>query len=111
MKVLLTILDRITLVDILPTQGNYANMKLVREMKERLSFNEEDHDAFGIKILNNNGSITTTWNLDLDTGVDFEIGSRIEVMIKDELNTLNADSKLTDAQCILYEKFNMVNAD
>lgn len=39
----LGVIDRLALLDVLPVQGNYLTLKIVRELREDLSFTEEEH--------------------------------------------------------------------
>ena len=43
----LTVKERIALMDALPREGNFADLKIVRTLQDSLSFSEEEH-----KILN-----------------------------------------------------------
>jgi len=35
--------QRLVLLDVLPKEGNYTTLKIVRKLKESLSFSEEEH--------------------------------------------------------------------
>lgn len=46
--------ERIRLLAILPEKGNLLTIKIVRELREELSFSEKEHKDFGIRTLGNN---------------------------------------------------------
>lgn len=37
--------DRLMLLDILPREGDYTTLKIVRELRDELSFSEDEHQA------------------------------------------------------------------
>ncbi|KKL25025.1 hypothetical protein LCGC14_2409420, partial [marine sediment metagenome] len=45
----LTIPERLVLVTILPAEGDYTTLKLVRKLRESLSFTEEEHKELNFR--------------------------------------------------------------
>ncbi len=67
MKVLLNILERLKLLEILPSEGNYATLKIMRKLRETLSLSEEEFKKVTIQyeyscpqvIKNNSGDVVS----------------------------------------------------
>ena len=89
------------LLNILPPEGSITIMKLMRVLKEELSFNEAENKALDFK--QEDGMLR--WNEDADIVKDVKIGEIMTELIKKELKTLNDEEKLTDAHVDLYDKF------
>lgn len=97
----LNIAERVQLIAILPNVGNYATLKIVRELREELSFTEKDHEDFGITY--SADGKTVSWNKD---GLkDFEFGKVSTKVIVDKLKELDSKEALTQDLYPLYEKF------
>ena len=47
----LNVIERITLIGELPASGNFATLKIVRKLKDSLSFSEEEHKALCFRYL------------------------------------------------------------
>ena len=59
----LTLAERISLLSILPQEANFATLKIMRTLKEGLSFSEEEHKDYEIKVdIGDNGNIGYAWN-------------------------------------------------
>jgi len=77
----LSVLERILLSQILPAEGSFANLKLLRVARENLSFTEGENLLLGFKD-QGNGSVT--WNQDEVT--DTETGQLADDSVgKEEL--------------------------
>ena len=99
----LSIAERVALLGVLPAEGNFVTLKIVRQLRESLSFSEEELKGWGIKL---DGS-RMTWN---EEGVksgerDISIGERATDLIVDGLKKLDETKKLTEQHFTLYEKF------
>ena len=93
--------ERIALLGILPKEGNYITLKIVKELQMALSPSEEEFKEFGIK---QNGE-TVTWNNKGIIEKGIPIGEKATDIIKDALDKLDKDKKLTVQHMSLYEKF------
>ena len=85
-------------------QGNFTNLKLVREGREALSFNEEEIRE--LKFVQEGNQMQ--WNSMAAIkyqAVEVPIGENVTSIIKDMLRKLNDDAQLTDQHFSLYEKF------
>ena len=100
MKAKLTLSDRFALLGILPVEGSFATLKIVRKLREQMSLTEaeiKEHKVVqqGDQITWNNGEKTT----------EMEFGEFAENMIKNQLKKMNETNKLEDRHFVIYEKF------
>lgn len=49
----LTIMERLTLLSVLPEQGNLATLRIVRKLREDLSFTESEIVEYGVEFGDN----------------------------------------------------------
>lgn len=96
----LGIADRLVLLSILPKEGDLTTVRIVHELRQTLSFTEEEHTDLGIRtegdqvLWSSNGVIK-----------DVSIGLKAQVLICDELKKLDQQKTLTEEHLPLYEKF------
>ena len=108
MKQKLNVSERFALLGLLPSEGNFATLKVVRKLREALSLTEEEIKHFEVKQIPTSGGQTQlTWSPEKATETkDFEFGEFAEEMIKAKLKKLEEDKKLTNEHFSIYEKFN-----
>ena len=97
----LTVLERIVLLSALPNEGNFTTLKIVRNLREDLSFTEEEHKVLDFKQTGDNIS----WNPEVNVVKDFSIGEKATEIIVNSIKKLNDSNKLTEQHYSLYEKF------
>ncbi len=97
--------DRLALLDILPKEGDYLTLKILRKLRESLSFNEEEHKALRFE---NEGDIVK-WHEQGDKLKDIVIGEKAIDLIVEALKKRDRAKTLTDAHLTVYEKF--IHAD
>ena len=95
----LSTLDRILLLNLLPKEGNITNLKIIRELRESLSFSEEEHKD--LNFTNKDGFMQ--WNNILDK--NFELGDVAMTLVKEQLRAADKEEKLTEQHLPLWEKF------
>ena len=107
MKQKLNLGERFALLGLLPSEGNFATLKVVRKLRESLSLTEEEIKHFEVKqIPTSGGQSQLTWSVEKATEEkEFEFGEFAIDMIKTELKKLEEDKKLEDKHFSLYEKF------
>ena len=88
----LNVMERMALLNILPPEGSITVMKLLRVLREDLSFNEKEHAALQFKQEND----MIQWKQDADVVKDVKIGEIMTELIKKELKKLNDEEKLTE---------------
>lgn len=96
----LDVAERIRLLGILPKEGNLLTIKIVRTLREELSFSEAEHKDLGIEIKQNQ----ITWKDDT-AEKDVEIGYQAEHLIIARLREMDKANELTLPDIDLWEKF------
>ncbi len=100
----LTILERFVLPTILPEKGSYANLKLVREVREDLSFTAEEFKLYNIEE-HTQGNVTWSLPTSGDPGRDIEFNDVITNLITAKFKEMDQQGSLEDKHISLYEKF------
>ena len=104
MKVKLTVKQRIDLQSILPQQGDFLTVKMIRVLRESLSFSQSEHKL--LKFVHHpNGSIEWDAKSAEKCVKEFEIPETIVNIIKEALEKLNASKQITEAHLDFYELF------
>ena len=103
----LNLLERITLLNILPQEADYVTLKILNKLKETLSPSEDEFKEFEIEpVMDESGAQTgTKWN---EKGIEereLEIGEKATDMIVGALKKLDTEKKLTNQHYSIYEKF------
>lgn len=96
----LDVLERLIALNLLPKEGTFTNLKLIRVAREELSFNEEEHKALQFQ---QNGELLQ-WKQDVKIFKEVNIGEVVSIMLTDALKSLNAGGKLKEEHFSLYEK-------
>jgi len=95
--------ERLILLAILPREGNFITLKIIRQLREALSFTEEEVKV--LKFVQDAEKQMTTWNLDADKPKEINMGEKATDLIVEALKKLDKGMKLTDQHFELYEKF------
>jgi len=121
-----TVGERFLLLGLLPQQGAYQDMKLMRKFKEALSFSEEEHSALkfrklweccgaGVveisqpkcpecdKPMEDSGRIT--WEQTGDVLKEIICGNRMLTLVKEALEELSTKKQVQDVHLSLFDKF------
>lgn len=101
MKFKLTLAERIHILEILPSEGNFITLKVVRELKRNIGIKDGEFKLFNIE--QKEGQVT--WNEEGNKEIEFEFGEKVVEIITEDLETLDRDKKLEDKQFSLFEKF------
>ena len=97
----LDVRERLVLLSVLPQEGNFVTLKVVRELREGLSFNEDEIKQY--KFVQVEGRVT--WYDKAEQVKEIEIGEKAMDIIKEALKKLNEGKKLKDEHFTIYEKF------
>ncbi len=97
----LDVLERLMLLQVLPKEGNYSNLKALRVVREALSFTEAENKALAFR----EEAGMLRWNPLGTKDKEIFFGEIIEGLIVKALKALNDQEKLTVDQFSLYEKF------
>lgn len=95
--------ERMTLLNILPREGNITTLKIVRELNERISFTAEEHGRLKLTFSEDGASVR--WDRSQDQELEFTFNGVEMKMIVSKLEELNKAEKLTAEHLSLYEKF------
>jgi len=97
----LTVLERFTGLQILPQEGDFVTLKIMRKLKEALAMSEKELVEFEIKQEGNQ----VLWNKKGEEEREIKIGEKATDLIVDALTKLDKEKKLTENHFSLYEKF------
>lgn len=98
---LLTVFERLILLNILPQEGDFLTIKIVRQLREALSFSEEEHKALQFKT----EEARVFWQTEAAKDKEIGIGGQATKIIVEALTRLSDEKKLKDEHFSLYEKF------
>jgi len=103
-KVKLKLFDRFICMSLLPPEGNYSTLKIVRDLQMELAPTEEEAKLAGLKPdLVNGGTVADDWDIVPEKEIVF--GDIAKSIIVKALEKLDQEEKLTQQHFILYEKF------
>jgi hypothetical protein len=100
---ILDVLERLVLLSILPKEGDFTTLKIVRKLREDLSFTEEEHAVLKFEDVENGGGVK--WNYTAEDSKEIQIGEKASDVISKVLEKLSSDKKLGEHHLSLYEKF------
>jgi len=100
---LLSVVERLTLLSILPEQGNLTTIKIVARLREDLSFDEAEHTALNFRPSDDGKQLL--WNAAGMVEKDVEMGPKAMGVVYDALKALDEQEKLTAQHIPLCEKF------
>lgn len=92
--------NRIRLLAILPEKGNLLTLKIVRELREALSFSEKEHKDFGIKQMGDR----IVWDVKIKAKA-IKFGDQAKELVEKALRDLNEKDDLTIPDLALWELF------
>lgn len=93
--------ERLNLLSILPKEGDYTTLKIMRKLREVLSFTEEEHKRLGITVKDG----VARWKSEADEEKEIVIGEKAHDIIVETLTRLSNDKVLKSEHIGLYEKF------
>jgi hypothetical protein len=96
----LNIIERILLSGILPAKGTFQTLKLLRVLKEDLSFTEEENKRLEFR----QDGDRIHWKETAEEW-DIKIGDTMKEIIVKTLKDIDEKGELTDQHFSLYEKF------
>lgn len=102
-KVKLSVLNRFSLLGLLSNKGDLTTLKVIRELREELSFTEDEHALLNFTPTSGN---KLTWNEKVDPHKEFEFSGIREILIeevKTQLRTSEEKKTLELDYLSLYE--------
>jgi hypothetical protein len=95
----LNVKDRIVLLNVLPREGSLTTIRLLRELREELSFSEDEHTA--VELHDEDGRVQWVGDIVKDVAV----GPRALAIIIAEFDAMDANGTFKDEMLDTYEKF------
>ena len=90
------------LLNILPEKGNLTTIRIVRRLREELSFSEEEHAQAEMKNLDDG---LLAWKEGVVPDKTLEIGPQAAGVIRDALEKLDKADELTTEHLALCDEF------
>jgi len=97
----LSVGERLVLLSVLPEQGDFTTLKVIRTLRESLSFSEAEHKEYQFV----QDGMSVKWNAESEQFKEIEIGEKASEIIATALSKLNEEKKLKMEHFSLYEKF------
>jgi hypothetical protein len=97
----LNVLERLLLLQILPAEGDFVTLKIIKGLKESVALSEGDFKEFDIK----QESEQVLWNQKGNEERAINIGEKATDVIVEALKKLDNEKKLLETHVSLYEKF------
>ena len=101
-RIKLTILERLTLGNLMPKETTFSNWKIFNKLRTELAPDEVEIKALDLKPTQSGG---TTGNWDAVPEKEIAFGEMALTYFKNKLKQLDEAGKLTEAHLSLYEKF------
>jgi len=98
--------ERFNLLNILPEIGNFATLKILRDLREKLSLTEEENKKWKVAFINDGKrSPFYTWNNEGEkANTEIKIGEKANDIIVEALKDLEKNNILPDTLFEVYEK-------
>ena len=96
----LTILERLTLLGVLPESGNFVTMKILQRLRLALGFSEEDVEKYSMVVTADN----VKWDNEAEP-VNIPLGKVARAEIVKALEAVDEAGKVTAQHMSLFEKF------
>ncbi len=96
-----SVLERISLMNILPQETSYVNYKILTSLRAELSFSEQEIKDYKIKEVE--GKVY--WDDKMEKPKEVLIGEKAHEIISDALKELDKHKKITMLTAPLYERF------
>jgi hypothetical protein len=103
----LTILERLVLLDLLPAEADFVTLKILRQLREALSFTEEEIAEYGIALVpGESGRVNVDWNHEHDAETkEVKFGAMMLGLVIRLLKEMDEAKKLGERHWSLLEKF------
>lgn len=98
---ILNAFERLTLLQLLPGEGDITTLRIMRDLSSSLGFSEDEIKNLNLK---NEGS-RVIWDTTADKPKDVEIGTAALGKIREVFKKLSDSQKLQIAHVPLYERF------
>lgn len=103
MEISLNVIDRLTIISILPSSGKLSDLVEIFDLVKKLKFSDEERKELG--MVTNQEKVT--WNLEKDIEKKFEISFEQLRIIKDKIKELDEKELINIASletCLKFSK-------
>lgn len=100
----LTLRDRLIILNILPTEGNFITMTAKHDLIEKIKVTQDEIVSLKIESTPEGG---IKWDGTKDEEKEFEITELELKLVKEKLKKLDEEGKLNDDILIIYKKINV----
>jgi len=98
----LSVKERLVLLNMLPTSGSFVDLMLYRNLREALQFGPEEMEELSFKV--DGGQVN--WDPEAaGEGKEFKLLAHQIVKVGELLQDMDKEKQLTDDHVSLYEKF------
>lgn len=97
----LSVFERLMLLNVLPAKGDITTIRIRRELRENLSFSEEEHER--LKFTNDDEGIH--WEAGVDIVKEVDIGEKAKEVIVKEMDALAEAGQFTEDHLDIYDRF------
>ena len=98
----LTVLERLLLLNMLPVEGDLTTIRIVRDLRVELSFDEAEHAALNFRSV---GTEQVQWDDDAIADKSFDFGAKATALIVTALEKLDSEHKVQQQHLDLFDKF------
>ena len=98
---MLSVADRLTLLNILPAQGDLTTVRLVHQLRTDLGFTEDELERY--ELTEEDGVVQ--WNQKKAQPAEIELGPRAKVLIADQLKSLSDQKRLSEQHLEVWDRF------
>lgn len=98
---ILNVDERLTLLGVLPKERNVADMRILRDLRMKLSYTEEERKKWG--IVANQETLMIRWEENGEA--EIPIGEIATSIIVEELRKLDKQGRITEKILLVFEKF------
>jgi len=98
----LTPVERIMLMGLLPKEGSFVTLKIIRDLQGELGFSEEEHKKYEFRQEGDAVMFAPCAATDLK---DVQMGEKATDIIRDAFKKLDSEGKLSIQVIDLYSKF------
>jgi hypothetical protein len=98
---LLSVKERLILQSILPREGSFVTLKIVRDLQSSISFSEEEIKLYKLVEKDN----IVTWDEKVEQGKEISIGEKATDVIVNALKKLDQTNNLKMEHMDIYERF------
>jgi len=98
----LGILDRIALLSVLPTEGNFVTMAIVKDLHEKVMIHKKEREAIGFTLTESGRG---HWNTEKAKEVEYEFDEAEHEVVRKALEKMDQREQLGQDHLGIYKLF------